>query len=293
MLNAILHGKKQGTGLAGIRLSQDFGGAEDTLTSTVFERLLYLPDEMLIAIVLDPSVWTHSSIKLPKEIIDSEFWPWWEPAKIKPVAELEATSPPGMPDDPQTMTADQKFIQPDMVIRFDDRVLIVEAKRWDFRSMQIPIQLARQYARASILYPDTPAWLLAVGGLPDGRLNTKSMLRASTLVELRKLDWRLPDSAFHFAALAWHELLKIAIDAVGDVRAHRRLMIDLRKGLSAHGIHVEPLQWLGDLTSTTWRNAVGEITSQPAVFRPGLSQTLLPLGISPSSLRTLCAEEPE
>src|SRR4051795_6676708 len=58
MLNAILHGKKLGTGLERIRLSENFSGTEDTLTSTVFERLLYLLDEILIAIIFDPSIWT-------------------------------------------------------------------------------------------------------------------------------------------------------------------------------------------------------------------------------------------
>jgi hypothetical protein len=293
MLNAILHGKKRGTGLEGIRLSEDFNGAEDTLTSTIFERLLYLPDETLIAIIFDPSAWTRPSTKPPKEIKEYEFWPRWEPAKVTPVAELDTPNPSEMPDDSLAMTEDQKFIQPDLVVQFDDRVLIIEAKRWDFRGMQIAGQLARQYARASILFPGMPAWLLAVGGLPDGRLHTKSTLRASVLAELRNLDWRLPDAAFHFAVLAWHELLKTTIDAVGDLPAYRRMMIDLRKGLSAHGIHVEPLQWLGDLTSTAWRNAVGNIASSSATFCPGLARTLSPLGISPSSLRTLCPEEPE
>src|SRR3954447_22880320 len=128
MLNAILHGKKLGTGLEGIRLSENFSGAEDTLTSTVFERLLYLPDEILIAIVFDPSIWT-SSTKLPRGVNNCEFWPWWEPEKIKPIAELDTTSPSGMSDGSLTMTADQKFIQPDLVIDFDDRILIIEAKR--------------------------------------------------------------------------------------------------------------------------------------------------------------------
>jgi hypothetical protein len=68
MLNAILHGKKYGTGLEGIQISQGFGRAEDLLTSTVFERLLYLPDASVIAILFNPTAWVHAETKSPTRI---------------------------------------------------------------------------------------------------------------------------------------------------------------------------------------------------------------------------------
>jgi hypothetical protein len=46
VLNAILSGKKRGSGLEGDALEGTFVGAEDTLTATVFERLSYLPDHL-------------------------------------------------------------------------------------------------------------------------------------------------------------------------------------------------------------------------------------------------------
>ena len=288
MLNAILCGKTQGTGLVGIRLSDDFEGAEDTLTSTVFERLLYLPDDLLITILFDPHIWVLPATRAPREIRGHEFWPWWGPPEpelpAQPIVSRDFGSPNGSP----AATEDWKSIVPDLVIEFDDRVLIVEAKRWDLSDMQKPAQLAGQYDRALDLYGDAPAWLLAVGGLPDGRPSTKLKLRERVLAELRMLGWKFPDSDFHFAALAWHELFNRAVDVVPpDLPGYRRLIVDMRKGTLEHGIRVEPFQWLEDLTSIDWRNSAGDIAAFPATFVTGLAQTLLPIGISPSSIITL------
>ena len=41
MLNAILSGKKVGSGLAGLSLHDSFDGSEDLLTSSFLERLFY------------------------------------------------------------------------------------------------------------------------------------------------------------------------------------------------------------------------------------------------------------
>src|ERR1700732_5022612 len=126
MLNAILNGKKYGTGLEGIQISEEFVGAEDTLTSTVFERLLYLPDESIITILFSPNVWVNPLDKVPQEINDHEFWPWWKPTTIIATDGLD-TAEDGACGSGVTIQ-DQKFIQPDLVIKFDDRVLIIETK---------------------------------------------------------------------------------------------------------------------------------------------------------------------
>ena len=74
MLSAILHGKKTGSGLAGTRLKiGETQGAEDILTSSVFERIAYLPDEvfsLFIQNLLNGYDFGH--------LYEIEFWPYWE-----------------------------------------------------------------------------------------------------------------------------------------------------------------------------------------------------------------------
>lgn len=73
MLNAIIFGKKYGSGLAGINLKEEFSGSEDILTATIFERLFYLDDQRTIRILLSEQIWTSSSPDKPYEIQDIFF----------------------------------------------------------------------------------------------------------------------------------------------------------------------------------------------------------------------------
>jgi hypothetical protein len=81
---------------------------EDTLTSSVFDNLLLLPDNLFWN-VIKKSCYQN---KLPDSInsVESyEFWPHWDPEN----------------------TNKTNYVEPDMFIRFDNFDLIIEAKRWD------------------------------------------------------------------------------------------------------------------------------------------------------------------
>jgi hypothetical protein len=81
---------------------------EDTLTSSVFDYLLLLPDSLFWEII-KKSCYQNN---LPGNIsfIESyEFWPHWDSEN----------------------TTKTNYIEPDMFIRFDNFDLIIEAKRWD------------------------------------------------------------------------------------------------------------------------------------------------------------------
>jgi hypothetical protein len=144
VLNAILRSKKRGTGLEGVRLSEEFTGAEDTLTATVFERLFYMPDEIVGAILFHKRVWGEMVVAPPAQF-EVRFWPTLNEENIDSA-------------------------QPDLVIQFSDRVLVIEAKRNDFGpSQQSASQLKREYDQARTSFPASAVWLLAVGGVPDGQ----------------------------------------------------------------------------------------------------------------------------
>ena len=82
---------------------------EDSLTSSVFQLLFYLPSEMLKGILSD----TLSANSYAVDFTDLqryEFWPKWDPAG----------------------TNNERYIEPDLVLYFQDLVVIVEAKRYNY-----------------------------------------------------------------------------------------------------------------------------------------------------------------
>jgi len=99
MINAIINNKVD---------RQYFKTNEDSLTSFVFEKLSYLPNE-LFEYVIRHSVnedIPEFDFKSLREII---YWPHWNSDK----------------------TTNKKFVEPDVFIRFEKYDLLIEAKRYD------------------------------------------------------------------------------------------------------------------------------------------------------------------
>lgn len=93
---------------------------EDSLTSTVFERLHYLPVELMWKMIRD-SVYGEKPIKDSGKVISLEFWPHWN---AKGVTNLEFAEP--------SIITNKRFVEPDVFIRFENFDLIVEAKRDEY-----------------------------------------------------------------------------------------------------------------------------------------------------------------
>ena len=74
MLTAVLNGKRRGTGFTGQSfISGDLVGAEDVLTSTIFERIAYLPNSIFLDF-MDHALGCEDSIGTLENI---DFWPSW------------------------------------------------------------------------------------------------------------------------------------------------------------------------------------------------------------------------
>lgn len=218
MLNAFLKGKKRGTGAEGESLSAGFAGAEDTLTATVFERLAYLPDKLICAILFSCEIWTQS-MPQPRTIESVTFWPRWP------------------------TYAGGGTVEPDCVVECDDRILVIEAKRWDYCEMQNPSQLATEWLSADAYYLGRPVWLLAVGGLKDTREATTRLLSEKISAEISR-QTRNSRQTIHFAAVSWIDLYQ-AFEHQCKLFAHRhaflaRIIDDVRQGMLAHGMNVAP-----------------------------------------------------
>ena len=120
-----------------------FKTSEDSLTSSVFGLLIYLPANLSWSILRDSC--SESSL-LPKksgDIISYEFWPHWD-----------------------GQGTEQNYVEPDVFIRFENFDLIVEAKRND-ENQQDPSQWLREYKAYLNEYDDEKrsVYLLAIGGV--------------------------------------------------------------------------------------------------------------------------------
>lgn len=82
---------------------------EDTLTSSIFDLLSYLPQEIFEKL-LQGSVYGNSLKEINTgKILEIEFWPHWNSEE----------------------TENKNFVEPDVFIQFENLDLIVEAKRMD------------------------------------------------------------------------------------------------------------------------------------------------------------------
>jgi len=226
MLNAFLHGKKRGTGAEGESLADTFGGAEDTLTSVVFERLLYLPDSVIGRVLLGPFLTREEQEEAARAVLDRyEFWPRYKYADSEK--------------------------EPDIVLFFERPrvVLVVEAKRWDGMWQQSPEQLVDEWYAVNNAYGDEEVWMLAVGGVFEG---SESDLENGFLQKLGR------EARFH--AMPWYSLYQRIERAVACMPSPwmDRALRDIANGMRLHGVMPEPPRWLKELVDSKYRGFTGE-----------------------------------
>jgi hypothetical protein len=161
MLYAIRHNK------AGRNLNNEeinwrhlFKTSEDSLTSMVFGRLLYLPHELFWNIIRE-SCYGNDLPSYSGPTIAKEFWPSWDASN----------------------TSNSTRVEPDVFIQFQHFDLIIEAKRWDSKQ-----QSKSQWVREIMAYKneyedsDKKLYFIALGGLFD---ETTEILETVTVLKCR------------------------------------------------------------------------------------------------------------
>jgi hypothetical protein len=116
---------------------------EDSLTSSVFGHLFYLPLELAWEIIRE-AVFDHDLPRHCGDLESYEFWPKWDGKG----------------------TANSNSVEPDVFLRFSEFDMIIEAKRWEV-GMQSSTQWKNQIIAYRNEYQDDSKSLfyVAIGGI--------------------------------------------------------------------------------------------------------------------------------
>ncbi len=120
-----------------------FNTSEDSLTSTIFERLFYLPRELFWEIITE-SAYDPIINSLESKIESIEFWPHWDAENSNNI----------------------NFVEPDVFLRTSKNDIIIEAKRWDYdqqREGQWKNELESYFSQYGAEQKDV--YLFALGGI--------------------------------------------------------------------------------------------------------------------------------
>ena len=251
MLNAVLHGKTQGM------LRQDYAGAfvgyEDSLTATIFERLLYLSQPRLEAILARFLKDAELDVR-PADlgtITASAFWPTW------PLREGGTK-------------------EPDVYVQFDRADLIVEAKRWDASQQQDFEQWAWEIkARPLADAGQRRLLLLAIGGLPEYDLQHVRLLKRKAVESEAFVQWDVHAADFDLLAASWRQfalILREQLTHPSLVASDQCILRDMLAGLALHDINIVEQRFFSQLAGDLTRLSLHMRDAALAAFRPNAHQ---------------------
>lgn len=117
---------------------------EDTRTSTIIGNLLHLPDKLIWQILRDSCYGGRENLPSDAGLLkEYQFWPKWEPAN----------------------TYNSTYVEPDVVLFFEDADIIIEVKRSDTQA-QSEYQWTNEFKSYQNTYGNSkkPVFLIALGG---------------------------------------------------------------------------------------------------------------------------------
>jgi len=198
---------------------------EDSLTASVLSNLLHLPFEVYWR-MLRNACHTGGLPDNPGEPEVIEFWPHWNASR----------------------TTNERYVEPDVFLRFRNFDLIIEAKRWDYNQQDF-----RQWERELGAYATEynrerkEVRLLALGGIhgqddaevtftwtPDPGDGTLDDDRIEVACPVHMCQW---SRILHQCKVMERELQKSPYPTSQD-RAHLRILADLIRFFAVHGFQV-------------------------------------------------------
>ena len=222
MLQAAFHGKLN----RGKR-------CEDTLTSSVFGLMRYLPDDIFWSILSNSA--KNVNFINNESIIGIKFWPRWD-----------------------TENSDNRnYVEPDVFIRGERFDVIIEAKRWDDKG-QKKSQLESERKAYENIYKeeDKSVYIITVGGNKNLRLTKDGLINKHNVIQVY-----------------WRDILDSVIkiqnqnsDTKDNLLSLDNILSDLIKSFEFHGFFVGV--WLESLSVKRYRlkNYTDDIRSIDKIF---------------------------
>lgn len=238
MLHAIHKGKTHSlSSFSGMHRgsAQWQAASEDTFTAMVFGRLCYLPAtlfwEILTAAIYQPPPSSVIFGYQPGAIVSYEFWPHWLPHG----------------------TSNTSFVEPDAFIQTEFAHLIIEAKRWDYATLQHSTQWEDQYHAYLNTIGQTayPLLYLAIGGIPAGTESSEQRTIFKNGVSYSFRVWKARWQSLLRSIEHTHRRLR----AAQDFSPAYHILSDLLTIFAMHSF--KPLHWLDELPAVWAEESLG------------------------------------
>ena len=194
---------------------------EDSLTSSVFDGLKYLPTEIFYSI-LKKALYHDKLPNISGELVNIFFWDKWN-AKD---------------------TSNSNFVEPDLLLQFEDFDVIIEAKRYDdFQQSKNQMKNEIQ-AYYNVFDGNKTLYFVQLGGLyskedeDDFCFNDKK-------IKILKTDWtRLLHEVVTQRTLFQN-------NPFSQTLAYCRILDDVRKAFEMHNFY--EMKWMKDINYTAIR----------------------------------------
>lgn len=186
---------------------------EDSLTASVFDLLKYLPSNYFWFIIKD-ALLLDNLPKFAGEIQEIVFWPKWSAEE----------------------TNNNKYVEPDVFIRFQEFDLIIEAKRYDAnqqKEWQLKNEILSYYNE--FLEGEKELFLLQVGGLKEDCTDNFIIVKNNKIFQ-SKTNW----TRLLFSINNLYQ--KIITQQLPDQNSLVLLFSDLINAFAMHGFHQK--KWL-------------------------------------------------
>ncbi|MBN2836312.1 MAG: hypothetical protein JXR48_15245 [Candidatus Delongbacteria bacterium] len=210
MIHAILRNKLgQSLDSSVVHWKELFRPSEDSLTSSVFGQLLYLPTELFWRIISE-SCFDNSFPKECGDLIEYFFWPRWSSKE----------------------TSNSIYVEPDLFLRFTKRDVIIEAKRNDEKQQNVNQWNTEIQSYKNEYASDNKNLIfIAIGGIWDKKTEHVGK------VSVYKMTW----------SRVLHVVKKIYLefDIDSKNKSYKRILRDLIEYFRIHGFFIG--EWLNTL----------------------------------------------
>jgi len=186
-----------------------FEPSEDSLTSSVFGLMQYLPAQTMWNLLRESCVDKSSLVEISGDLREIDFWPNWV-AKGKDIS-------------------NERFVEPDVFCEFENFDLIVEAKRGDHQSKQSEYQWINEINAYMNEYPDRkkPLIFFAIGGIKTFKTQIITVRSGKQAV----------------FSVSWQNLLNTVYKHKKECSNHElRILSDIIQTCEKHGVY--SMEWL-------------------------------------------------